>query len=72
MVTPNGKAFVQGGISSTIVSHAQKPIESTKVQFSTSARLATNAMLAEFVFISVRNCPNILSVSIFSCIQTPL
>ncbi len=32
--------------------HAQKPIESTKVQYSTSARLATNAMLC-VVFYSV-------------------
>lgn len=42
----NGKAFVQGGINSTTVSTRTKAtIESTKVQFSTSVRLATNAML---------------------------
>lgn len=41
----NGKALAKVGLIALLFPHAQKPIESTKVQFSTSVRLATNAML---------------------------
>lgn len=42
----------RAGLVALPFTHAQKPIESTKVQFSTSTRLATNAMLC-VVFYSV-------------------
>ncbi len=45
------KHLCRAGLVALSFPHAQEPIESTKVQFSTSARLATNAMLwAVFLF----------------------
>ena len=49
-VKPTEKHLCRAGLVALPFPHAQKPIESINVQFSTFARLATNVMLSVVLF----------------------
>ena len=61
------KHLCRAGLVALPFPHAQKPIESTKVQFSRSARLATNTMLLViFIFFSMNTTLHFSSLTILN------